>query len=275
MQIAVLMGSPRKKDTYRICQMINEIISENTECTFEYIHLSDYDIMECKGCDQCFLRGEERCPNKDDVNLIKEKLLYADGIIFAAPVYAYHIPGQLKILCDRLAYVFHRQILVGKPAIIISTTAGGGLKPVMSFLKMMAVGWGCFCVGEIGIIAPKFYKKNNYGSNAYNEAYFRKNEKAIGKLATRLRTQIQSNKKPIPNFYEIYMFQGLRSKIYSSQYDYDFWAQKGWIDGCYFYETKIGPVKKLFGYFLRMSIDLMFKSKVKKISNATKTNAKY
>lgn len=261
MNIVVLMGSPRKKDTYHICKLMEETISEQIQCNFEYLFLRDYNILECKGCDQCFTRGDERCPNKDDVEKIKGKLIAADGIIFAAPVYAHQIPGRLKTLCDRLAYLFHRQILVGKPAITITTTAGDGIKPVKGYLKMTAVGWGCSLVGESAIISPKFFEKDNYGAEKYLEKYRHKKEIELSKLAIKLLSAIQSDARPIPTFYDVFMFHGLRSKIYSSQHDYNYWASHGWINGRYYYETKLGPIKSIFGAMLRWMIDIAYKRK--------------
>lgn len=261
MNITVLMGSPRKKDTYRICKFIEETISEQVKCNFEYIFLSDYNILDCKGCDQCFTRGDDRCPNKDDVEIIKDKLISADGIIFATPVYAHQIPGRLKTLCDRLAYLFHRPILVGKPAITITATAGSGIKSVKDYMKMIAVGWGCSLIGEVGIISPQFFEKDNYGFNKYQEKYHQNKENELSKLVIKFLMAIQSDKMHVPTFYDLFMFHGLRSKIYSSQHDYNYWASRGWINSNYYYKIELGPIKSIFGAMLRLMIDVAYKPK--------------
>ena len=41
MKIAVLMGSPRKKDSYRICQLIERNFSGQSESEFNYLFLKD------------------------------------------------------------------------------------------------------------------------------------------------------------------------------------------------------------------------------------------
>lgn len=199
-------GKPEKKDTYRICKQMEEKMTAKAECDFEYIFLRDYNIIECKGCDQCFIRGDEHCPNKDDVEKIKEKLMAADGIIFAAPVYAHHIPGYLKTLCDRLAYLFHRQVLVGKPAITITTTAGDCIKPVENYLKMLAVGWGCSWQGRLSLVSPQYFPNDNYGPEKYSQKYHDAKESELLKLAEKLLGAIETEAMPVPTYYDILMF---------------------------------------------------------------------
>lgn len=52
-------------------------------------------------------------------------------ILFCAPTYVYHVPGQMKSLLDHLAYrwMVHRPDLsfMKKQAVIINTAAGGGM----------------------------------------------------------------------------------------------------------------------------------------------------
>lgn len=65
----------------------------------EKICLTDKRIDFCKGCLAC-LKTQE-CVIDDDSRYITEKMLNADVIVFATPVYYYSISGQLKTVLDR------------------------------------------------------------------------------------------------------------------------------------------------------------------------------
>ena len=66
----------------------------------EKISLVGKDIQFCKGCFACQKLG--RCVIKDDVNDIMAKVLEADVVCWATPIYYYEMSGQMKTLIDRM-----------------------------------------------------------------------------------------------------------------------------------------------------------------------------
>ena len=102
---------------------------------------------------------------------IKARLFSADGLIVASPVYAYQVTGQLKRFIDRMSYLFHRQEMVGKPAVIVITTDGGGSKQVYKYLKMTLSGWSMDIAGNIQITSPMYFEnrtpKSVFGYDPY------------------------------------------------------------------------------------------------------------
>ena len=66
----------------------------------EKISLMEKDIQFCKGCFACQKLG--RCVIKDDVNDITAKVLEADVVVWATPIYYYEMSGQMKTLIDRM-----------------------------------------------------------------------------------------------------------------------------------------------------------------------------
>lgn len=66
----------------------------------EKISLTDKDIRFCKGCLACQKLG--KCVIKDDANDIMQKVLNADAICWATPIYYYEMSGQMKTLIDRM-----------------------------------------------------------------------------------------------------------------------------------------------------------------------------
>ena len=74
--------------------------SKSTGNDVEKISLVGKDIQFCKGCMGCQKLG--RCVIKDDVNDIMEKVLEADVVCWATPIYYYEMSGQMKTLIDRM-----------------------------------------------------------------------------------------------------------------------------------------------------------------------------
>lgn len=65
----------------------------------EKIELYDKTIGFCKGCLAC--QKTLRCVIHDDADTIAQKMLTADVIVFATPIYYYEMCGQMKTMLDR------------------------------------------------------------------------------------------------------------------------------------------------------------------------------
>lgn len=249
------MGSPRKRDTYRVCKEIESNFSAKN-VQFDYIHLNDFDIQDCKGCDLCFKNSEALCPCEDDLQVIQNKLLQSSGIIFASPVYAYQVPAPLKKLIDRLSYLFHRQEFVGVPAVLVVSSEGGGHNQVNKYLKLTATGWGCDVVGDLSVISPMYFDESRNSAWGYSEKYSLKKNSELVNIAKMFEQSVLSNTKKVPSYRNIFMFNCLRSKTYTSQIDYDYWKEKAWLDAEYFYDTELGAFKLIFSRVIRTGIEI-------------------
>ncbi len=82
----------------------------------EFINTMDMDIKHCTGCGACSKgrdNGKEvKCIIKDDYNTLADKVLEADGVIVAAPVYILGITGQFKNFVDRFGPAHDRAALL-------------------------------------------------------------------------------------------------------------------------------------------------------------------
>ncbi len=99
-KIIVLSSSPRKggnSDT-----LSNEFVRGAVEAghNVEKVFLGDKKIGYCMGCSTCSLHGKP-CPQKDDMPEILDKMIAADIIVMATPVYFYTMSAQMKTLIDR------------------------------------------------------------------------------------------------------------------------------------------------------------------------------
>jgi len=72
----------------------------------EKISLVGKNIQFCKGCLGCQKLG--RCVINDDVNDIMAKVLKADVICWATPIYYYEMSGQMKTLIDRMNAMYEQ-----------------------------------------------------------------------------------------------------------------------------------------------------------------------
>lgn len=65
----------------------------------ELLTVANKNIKPCTGCLSCQKTG--KCHIKDDMQLIYEKMVEADGIIMGTPVYFWSMSAQAKAIIDR------------------------------------------------------------------------------------------------------------------------------------------------------------------------------
>ena len=72
----------------------------------EYVRLAEQKIGFCIGCRAC--ENTEKCFQLDAMNELIEKVLDADVIVFATPVYFYTMSAQMKVFIDRLTPIYEK-----------------------------------------------------------------------------------------------------------------------------------------------------------------------
>lgn len=98
--VVIISSSPRQDgNSETLCKEFLRGV-ESSGHQGELICLRNYDIKYCTGCYACPRLG--RCVIDDGMKEIGEKLLKADVIVLATPVYFYSMSGQLKVFIDRL-----------------------------------------------------------------------------------------------------------------------------------------------------------------------------
>jgi len=76
----------------------------------EKVVLRDLDYSPCRGCNACHKTGE--CIVKDDAIALFDKILKADAIAVASPIYSMGITAELKGLIDRGQYLWARKFIL-------------------------------------------------------------------------------------------------------------------------------------------------------------------
>lgn len=99
-KVLILSSSPRRggnSDT-----LCDEFLRGAAEAgnEVEKIFLKDKSIHYCTGCGMCS-QYQKPCPQKDDAAHVINKMLAADVIVMATPVYFYTMCAQMKTLIDR------------------------------------------------------------------------------------------------------------------------------------------------------------------------------
>ena len=137
----------------------------------EKISLTGKDIQFCRGCFACQQLG--RCVIDDDVNDMMAKVLEADIIAWATPIYYYEMSGQMKTLIDRmnamypLDYKFRDVYLLTTAAEDEEDTpkrAEAGLKGWIECYPKSHLAGTLFCGG---VNAPNEIKGNNKLQEAF------------------------------------------------------------------------------------------------------------
>ena len=99
-KILILSSSPRRGgNSDSLCDQFLCGAQESGHQT-EKIFLKDKEINYCTGCGACVER-KKGCHQKDDMTDILDKMVMADVIVMATPVYFYAMCGQMKTLIDR------------------------------------------------------------------------------------------------------------------------------------------------------------------------------
>ena len=248
MKVLAIMGTPRKKNTYKMIQIFEEGLKKNGvgNLDFEYLFLEELDIGFCQSCFSCYHKGEETCPKAEKTLDVLKKITKAEGLIFASPVYADNLTALMKNFIDHFAFMHHRPRLFDKKAIIFSTTHETGTEYTMQFLKQTARRWGCEVVDTVGVRMMQFN---------YKEEYRRNFEKNMNKLAIKFIKAFETNWRDSPSLSDLIWFRIMRVWTFYigkevNQTDYNYWKDHEWFDKKYYVPVKINPFKNLLASFI-------------------------
>lgn len=257
--VLIIESSPRKGFSLKTAKNISEKL-ESKGIGVELISVRDLTVHACYGCCACLTKGSSFCPyHDDDAQRIKEKMLNADGVIYVTPNYSLNIPGNLKTLFDRLAYVFHRPRLFHKTcmAVVVQGVFGGGkiikhINEVMSFWGMKTAK-GIVVSGGI------------YPGKPGNKKIEEKDEKKLTLAIERYVTLLNDEKPQKPSLFKSAIFYMTRSSMKyfdeALEPDKTYYKEKGWLESDYYYPVRINPLRKLMGKLL----DGMLKKQAKKM----------
>lgn len=137
----------------------------------EKISLAGKTIAFCKGCLACQKLG--KCVINDDANAIMQKVLEADIVCWATPIYYYEMSGQMKVLIDRMNAMYSLDYKFRD--VYMLTTAAEDEPEVPKRAEAGLTGWiDCYPKSHLagtlfcgGVDAPRTIEGNQKLQEAY------------------------------------------------------------------------------------------------------------
>ncbi len=129
MKILILNGSPRGQGN--ISAMLAEMRQQAQALGHSAVEIKvgELRIRPCTGCMRC--RSEHKCclPEDDSTRVLRQ-IAEADALVVGAPCYWGNLPGETKLLFDRIVYgmirdgrgIIPRPLHKGKKALVVATS---------------------------------------------------------------------------------------------------------------------------------------------------------
>ena len=261
MKVLFLCGSGRTDgNTARAVGLFREKLEQvcgdaGVALETETVLLGQEELQFCRGCRACFDRGEDRCPLKDGLIPLRDRMLEADALVVASPVYVEDVSGLTKNWIDRMAFFCHRPGLYGKCAWLITTSASRSTKHSLRTMKVALTTWGAkVCGGNrlfLGALSSKEEIAAKYGA-------------ALEKAAAALFRAVRSQSAMKPSMFSLIAFRVQQTywrRAAGDSYDLKYWTDKGWLEkGCGHYGPyRAGAVKRCAADLAANFVSAIFK----------------
>ena len=240
-KVTAFVGTARKKHTYYAVHTFLSSLQSFGDVEYEIVALTDCKLEMCRGCKSCFRKGEEFCTLQDDRDVLIEKMMASDGVVFATPNYSYQVSASMKMFLDRLGFVFHRPRFFGKTfTSIVAQGIYGGSK-IVKYLDFVGMGLGF-----------------NVVKGSCTTALDPMNEKERGKIdsvssshSRRFHAGLSQPQYPVPPLLKLCAFRAARTSMRvvldDTSRDFTYYRDKGWFEADYFYPTHLSMLKKATG----------------------------
>lgn len=260
-KIVIIDGSMRNGYTAKAKHEASLLLGDGYE--FSYIDISDEDIKTCKGCCACLSRGEQYCPlSSDGVNTILEKMRGSDGMILFVPNYSLQVPGKVKTLFDRLAFIFHRPEFFGKVflPVVIQGVLGG--KDITKYTGKVMRFFGTYSL-KGAVLSGGIYTRQ-----IEDKFYTEKNIRRLKKALSDFKSELVKTKPRKPTLMQLIIFRATRSgmKYFDEalEPDRNYYFDNGWMTSAYYYPVRIGIIKSIIGHIIDQQMKAMAKKSKKK-----------
>jgi len=115
-RVLAFAGSPRRGgNSETLLDWVLAAMGKEADVTIEKIPLTEANISPCKGCNAC--QKLNRCVQRDGMDIVHDKIIAADVIILAAPIFCMGIAAQAKMLIDRAQVFTSRKYVLKLPVV--------------------------------------------------------------------------------------------------------------------------------------------------------------
>ncbi len=106
-KVIAFVGSPRKGGNTDL--LVQAVLkgAKGAGADASIFYLYDYEIHDCRACDNCKKPDATGCVVQDDMQQLYDPIREADAIVFGSPIYMGYMTGQAKTFLDRW-YAFLR-----------------------------------------------------------------------------------------------------------------------------------------------------------------------
>jgi multimeric flavodoxin WrbA len=102
MQIMTILGSPRRQgNTAKVLEWVEDQLRAGGH-QVDAANMLDYEVQGCGECLACKRGTVELCSIDDDANALFRRMVTADLVLIAAPVFCWGFPAQIKGMIDRM-----------------------------------------------------------------------------------------------------------------------------------------------------------------------------
>lgn len=229
MKIVMIHGQAHKGVTYTMAHTVLKYLKSQDDEVREFFLPKDGPGF-CVGCNSCFIKGENYCPEAGKVQPIMQAMEWADVIMLDSPNYVMEMSGSMKNLMDHFAYrwVSHRPhgSMFSKVGIVLSSSAGA---PPNGTVKSMAKQLKWMCV-------PKVYTfpliSNAMGVSDLTKEKKVKIEKKASSIAKRVQRYIKHSHISLRSKLLFLLMRGMQKGEQSAwnPTDQKWWIEQGWTE---------------------------------------------
>jgi multimeric flavodoxin WrbA len=144
-------------------------LDRHEDATGEMISLADKTINGCIHCNWCVRKQSEGkfCAHEDDMGVVYNALLDADGIIIASPAHFGRLSGMTANMIDRLRVFVHGNFYKGRlrnkigGAMAIAYFRGGGIESTLQSINVH------FSAVQMIIATPDGHSRYQLGAGGF------------------------------------------------------------------------------------------------------------
>lgn len=104
MKTLIINGSLKGEasHSYMVASRFARGIEATADAHTEVIELKNMNISHCVGCFGCWKVTPGQCVIRDDMDIIRDKIMESDNIILSFPLYFFGVSSKMKTMLDRL-----------------------------------------------------------------------------------------------------------------------------------------------------------------------------
>lgn len=104
MKTLIINGSLKGEasHSYMVASRFARGIEATADAQTEVIELKNMNISHCVGCFGCWKVTPGQCVIRDDMDIIRDKIMESDNIILSFPLHFFGVSSKMKTMLDRL-----------------------------------------------------------------------------------------------------------------------------------------------------------------------------